>query len=412
LLASSSSTELWGFSVFKRFVGLCVCLLPFATVAAAASGDANASFVTKAAQAYMVEASTRTVLLAKNENQTFSPASLAKLMTVDLVFDALSKNQITLDTQYPVSEYAWRTGGAPSRTATMFAALKSNVRVEDLIKGIAIQGANDSCIVLAEGMSGSEPAFAAAMTRRAKTLGMERSIFGNSTGLPDGKSRTTALDMVTLAAELQMSYPNLYSYFAQPDFEWNRIFQRNRNPLLGFGMGVDGLATGFAEGEGYSIVASAERDGRRLFMALGGIASDKERTEEAKRVLEWGLTAFESRQIFAGAEVIGEASVYGGTSRSVDLVAKTPVSVYVPISNPERLSARIVYHWPLMAPVEAGHEIGTLRIFAGGRLLREVPLYTKETVEVGSLSSRAVDALMELGETLLFSWLWDKPEPT
>nr|WP_246699457.1 MULTISPECIES: D-alanyl-D-alanine carboxypeptidase family protein [unclassified Rhizobium] len=395
----------------KRLICLCVCLLPFATGAVAASSDTNASFVTKAAQAYMIEGSTGTVLLAKNENQTFSPASLAKLMTVDLVFDALAKNQITLDTQYSVSEYAWRTGGAPSRTATMFAALKSSVRVEDLIKGVAIQGANDSCIILAEGMSGGEPAFAEAMTRRARTLGMERSIFGNSTGLPDGKSKTTALDMVTLAAELQKSYPNLYSYFSQPDFEWNRIFQRNRNPLLGLSMGVDGLAIGFAEGEGYSIVASAERDGRRLFMALGGIASDKERTEEAKRVLEWGLTAFESRQIFADAEVIGQASVYGGTSRSVDLVAKTPVSVYIPISNPERLSARIVYRWPLMAPVAAGHEIGTLRIFAAGRLLREVPLYTRETVAVGSLSSRAVDALMELGETLLFSWLWNKPEP-
>ncbi|TCM75282.1 D-alanyl-D-alanine carboxypeptidase (penicillin-binding protein 5/6) [Rhizobium sp. BK068] len=400
-----------GFSVLKRLICLCVCLLPFATGAVAASSDTNASFVTKAAQAYMIEGSTGTVLLAKNENQTFSPASLAKLMTVDLVFDALAKNQITLDTQYSVSEYAWRTGGAPSRTATMFAALKSSVRVEDLIKGVAIQGANDSCIILAEGMSGGEPAFAEAMTRRARTLGMERSIFGNSTGLPDGKSKTTALDMVTLAAELQKSYPNLYSYFSQPDFEWNRIFQRNRNPLLGLSMGVDGLAIGFAEGEGYSIVASAERDGRRLFMALGGIASDKERTEEAKRVLEWGLTAFESRQIFADAEVIGQASVYGGTSRSVDLVAKTPVSVYIPISNPERLSARIVYRWPLMAPVAAGHEIGTLRIFAAGRLLREVPLYTRETVAVGSLSSRAVDALMELGETLLFSWLWNKPEP-
>ncbi|MBB3543725.1 MULTISPECIES: D-alanyl-D-alanine carboxypeptidase family protein [unclassified Rhizobium] len=398
--------------MLKRLARLCVCIVPFATAAVAASGDTNASFVTKAAQAYMIEGSTGTVLLAKNENQTFSPASLAKLMTMDLVFDALAQNQITLDTQYPVSEYAWRTGGAPSRTATMFAALKSNVRVEDLVKGIAIQGANDSCIILAEGMSGGEPAFAAAMTRRAKTLGMERSIFGNSTGLPDSKSKTTALDMVTLAAELQKSYPNLYPYFAQPDFEWNRIFQRNRNPLLGFGMGVDGLATGFAEGEGYSIVASAERDGRRLFMALGGIASDKERTEEAKRVLEWGLTAFESRQIFADAEIIGQASVYGGTSRSVDLVAKAPVSVYIPINNPERLSARIVYRWPLMAPVEAGHEIGTLRISAGARLLREVPLYTKETVAVGSLSSRAVDALMELAETLLFSWLWDKPEPT
>ncbi len=403
--------------MLKHMLRLCVCLLPLAqlvaTDAVAAPAEANQSFVTKAAQAYMVEASTGTVLLAKNEHQTFSPASLAKLMTVELVFDALTSKQITLDTQYPVSEYAWRTGGAPSRTATMFAALKSNVRVEDLVRGIAIQGANDSCIILAEGMSGGEPAFAESMTRRAKTLGMQHSLFANSTGLPDGKSKTTAYDMVALAERLQQGYPAYYPYFAQPDFEWNKIFQRNRNPLLGFGLGVDGLATGFAEGEGYSIVASAERNGRRLFMTLGGIASDKERTEEAKRVLEWGLSAFEIRQLFAENEVIGTASVYGGASRSVELVAKSPISVYIPVNNPDRLAARIVYHWPLPAPVDADREVGTLRLFAGSRLLREVPLYTKTSVEEGSLSSRAVDAVLELGETLLFSWLWDKPaEPT
>ncbi|KQV27829.1 D-alanyl-D-alanine carboxypeptidase [Rhizobium sp. Root1203] len=398
--------------MLKHVLCLSANLLFFASGAMAATADSNPGFVTKASQAYMIEASTGTVLLAKNEHQTFSPASLAKLMTVELVFDALTKGQITLDTQYPVSEYAWRTGGAPSRAATMFAALKSNVRVEDLVKGITIQGANDSCIILAEGMSGGEPAFAETMTRRARTLGMQRSIFGNSTGLPDGRSKTTAFDMVTLAVQLQQAYPDFYPYFALPDFEWNKIFQRNRNPLLGFGLGVDGLATGFAEGEGYSIVASAERNGRRLFMTLGGMASDKERTEEAKRVLEWGLGAFEIRQLFANQEVVGTASVYGGASRSVDLVAKSMVSVYIPVNNPDRLAARIVYRWPLTAPVAADREAGTLRIFAGSRLLREVPLYTKDAVEAGSLSSRAVDALLELGESLLFSWLWDKPEPT
>jgi D-alanyl-D-alanine carboxypeptidase (penicillin-binding protein 5/6) len=153
-----------------------------------------------------------------------------------------------------------------------------------------------------------------------------------------------------------------------------------------------------------------QRDGRRLFAALAGIASDKERTEEAKRVLEWGLTAFESHQVFADTEVIGAASVYGGTARTVDLVAKAPVSVYVPINNPDRLAARIVYRWPLTAPVKADTEVGTLRIVSGNRMLREVPLYTVQSVEVGSLTSRAVDALLELGESLFFSWLWDTSE--
>jgi len=293
----------------------------------------------------------------------------------------------------------------------MFAALKSRVRVEDLVKGVTIQGANDSCIILAEGMSGTEENFATAMTRRAQTLGMTKSVFGNSTGLPDsGKSKTTARDMVTLAADLQQNYPAYYPYFAQADFAWNKIFQRNRNPLLALGLGADGLATGFAEGEGYSIVASVQRDGKRLFLALGGIASDKERTDEAKRILEWGLTSFETRQIFAEKEVVGSASVYGGQSGSVDLVAKTPVSVYVPVSNPDRLAARIIYRWPLTAPVAADAEAGTLVISAGGRVLREVPLFTAQNVAAGSLTSRAVDALLELGESVFFSWLWDKAE--
>ena len=396
--------------MLKRLIGYCVCLLSAASAAAAAD-PAPAGFVTKAAQAYMIEASTGTVLLAKNEDQPFSPASLAKLMTMDIVFASLKGGEITLDTDYPVSEFAWRTGGAPSRTATMFASLKSRVRVEDLVKGVAIQGANDSCIILAEGMSGTEENFAAAMTRRAQTLGMTKSIFGNSTGLPDGgKSKTTARDMVTLAADLQQTYPAYYPYFAQADFEWNKIFQRNRNPLLGLGLGADGLATGFAEGEGYSIVASVQRDGKRLFLALGGIASDKERTDEAKRILEWGLTSFETRQIFAEKEVVGSASVYGGQSGSVNLVAKTPVSVYIPVSNPDRLAARIIYRWPLTAPVAADAEAGTLVISSGGRVLREVPLFTAQSVAEGSLTSRAVDALLELGESVFFSWLWDKPE--
>ncbi len=396
--------------MLKRLIGYCVCLLSAASAAAAAD-PAPAGFVTKAAQAYMIEASTGTVLLAKNEDQSFSPASLAKLMTMDIVFASLKGGEITLDTDYPVSEFAWRTGGAPSRTATMFASLKSRVRVEDLVKGVAIQGANDSCIILAEGMSGTEENFAAAMTRRAQTLGMTKSIFGNSTGLPDGgKSKTTARDMVTLAADLQQTYPAYYPYFAQADFEWNKIFQRNRNPLLGLGLGADGLATGFAEGEGYSIVASVQRDGKRLFLALGGIASDKERTDEAKRILEWGLTSFETRQIFTEKEVVGSASVYGGQSGSVNLVAKTPVSVYIPVSNPDRLAARIIYRWPLTAPVAADAEAGTLVISSGGRVLREVPLFTAQGVAEGSLTSRAVDALLELGESVFFSWLWDKAE--
>ncbi len=394
-----------------RRVGVALFLIGACGVAAAAD-NAPPSFETKAQQAFLIEGSTGTALLAKNEDAPFSPASLAKLMTLDVVYDALHRGTITPDTEYTVSENAWRTGGAPSRASTMFAALKSKMRVADLVQGVAIQQANDGCIVLAEGISISEREFARRMTLRAREIGMPRAVFGNSTGLPDAPSKVSARELVTLAQDLQQNFPDQYKYFGQPDFTWNRIFQRNRNPLLPLSIGVDGLGTGYAEGEGFSIVASLERNGRRLFVALGGLGSDKERTEESKRVLEWGLSNFQSQRIFAEGEVIGAASVYGGASSSVALAAKSAVDVYVPINNPERLSARIVYRWPLSAPVEAGYEAGTLKVFSGARIVREVPLYTVDAVSRGSLSSRAYDALVELTETLLFSWLWDAPAAT
>lgn len=368
---------------------------------AAAPGEAAPLFSTKARQVYMVEAKSGTVLLADNENQAFPPASLAKLMTMDLVFEALKKGEITPDTTYRVSENSWRKGGAPSGTATMFAALNSEIRVEDLVKGVVIQNANDACMILAEGMAGSDALFASRLSDRAKDLGLSRSIFGNSTGMPDAESRTTARDMVELARHIQTAYPDYYALYAQPDFTWNKIFQRNKNPLLGLNMGVDGLGAGYAEGAGFAIVASVERNGTRLFLAMGGLASDKERTEEAKRVLEWGLTSFENKVVFKDGETVGQASVYGGDAGRVDLVAKGPIELYVPINNPDRLSARIVYRWPLRAPVVEGQDVGTLKIYSGERLLREVPLHTASAVGTGSLVSQATDALMEM----MFFWL-------
>ncbi|NTG48418.1 D-alanyl-D-alanine carboxypeptidase [Agrobacterium rhizogenes] len=403
--------------MLRRFTVAFFFLVGVGCLQAVAQQAPPPAFDTKATQAFMIEASTGTILLAKNADQPISPASLAKLMTLDVIFDAIKRGEITLDTEYPVSENAWRTGGAPSRTSTMFAALKSRVRVGDLIQGIAVQQANDSCIVLAEGISISEKEFARRMTARAREIGMPRAVFTNSTGLPDandqnGGGKVSVRELVTLAQDLQQNYPDFYKYLAQPDFTWNKIFQRNRNPLLPLNIGVDGLGLGFADGEGYSIVASIQRDGRRLFLALSGLKTDKERTEESRRVLEWGLSNFKSQRIFADGEVIGNASVYGGAQSTVGLLAKMPVDVYVPNDNPDRLSARIVYRWPLTAPVAAGYEAGTLRVFSGARLLRELPLYTKDPVAQGTLGRRAFDAFVELTETLLFSWLWDTPAPT
>jgi D-alanyl-D-alanine carboxypeptidase (penicillin-binding protein 5/6) len=361
----------------------------------------SAALAVKAQQAYMIDAETGTVLLAINENTQFPPASLAKLMTVEVVMTALSKGQVSADTSYPVSEYAWRTGGAPSRTSTMFAALKSSVSINDLLTGIIVQNANDGCIVIAEGMAGSDPAFAKRMTDRAKELGLTGSSFANSTGLPDLPSKTTARDMVFLAKHIHENFGDRYSLFSKPDFEWNRIFQRNKNSLLALGNGVDGLGLGFAEGHGFSAVVSAERDGRRIYLTLAGMEDDKARQEEAKRVVEWGLTSFEKRSLFQKNETVGNVSVYGGAVSSIDLAVHEPVNVLVPINNPDRLSGRIVYNWPLNAPLEADHNAATLKIFSGEKLLREVPLYTTAPVEKGTLTQNATGALKEL----LFFWL-------
>lgn len=353
----------------------------------------------KAAQVYLIEASTGTVLFSKNETKSFAPASLAKLMTLEVVFDALKKGEIRPDTIYPVSEYAWRTGGAPSRTSTMFAAVKSQVPVADLIKGIAVQTANDGCLIIAEGMAGSEAKFVERINARAAELGLTDSHFANATGLPHPDNRSTLVDLVKLARHLVETYPDLYQTFSLAEFEWNKILQRNRNPLLP--IGADGLGTGFAEESGFAIIASMERDGRRLFLGLSGAQTDKERTEEATRLLNWGFDGFEMRTLFKPGEVVGEASVYGGNPSKVPLVANGPVEVYVPINNPDRLQARIVYRWPLKPPVAADRDIATLNILSGERPLVSVPLKSAQAVEVGTLRQRAWDAVIEL----LFFWI-------
>ncbi len=378
-----------------------IALLAAACIGAGISAAKAQSgpLATKAQQAYMIDAETGTVLLAVNENTQFPPASLAKLMTVEVISDALSKGQVSADTSYPVSEYAWRTGGAPSRTSTMFAALKSSVSINDLLTGIIVQNANDGCLIIAEGMAGSDPAFAKRMTARAAELGMSDSSFANSTGLPDQVSNTTAKDMVVLAKHIHETFGERYSLFSKPDFEWNRIFQRNKNSLLG--NGIDGMGLGFAEGHGFSAVVSAERDGRRIYLTLAGLPDDKTRQEEARRVVEWGLTAFEKRNLFQKNETVGNIGIYGGATSAVDLTVHEAVSVLVPINNPDRLSGRIVYNWPLNAPLVADYNAATLKIYSGEKLLREVPLYTTAAVEKGTLTQNAAGALKEL----LFFWL-------
>lgn len=358
-------------------------------------------FETKARQALVIDALTETVLLDKAADEAVPPASMAKIMTVELVLSALKDGRLSRETLFPVSENAWRTGGAPSGTSTMFAALNSRISVGDLLQGVVVQYANDACIVLAEGMFGSEATFAERMTARAREIGLTSSTFVNPTGLPATGNVTTMRDLVKLARHLRAAYPDDVLLFRQTEFEWNKIRQRNRNPLISADTGVDGYVTGFAEGYGYGIVASMDRDGRRIDMALNGLATDKDRIAEARRVFDWAMTNFSEKRLFAKGETVAEASVYGGDRPTVGLVTAAPVDILLPVKTQAKLSARVVYRWPLTVPVQAGDVAGTLRIWNGEQLLREVPLKTVASVEAGSLTSRAADALQEL----LFFWL-------
>ncbi|WP_200957793.1 D-alanyl-D-alanine carboxypeptidase family protein [Mesorhizobium sp. Root157] len=372
-------------------------LLAVALFMAVAVNEAAAQlFETKATQAFMIDAETGTVLFSKDADAAIQPASLAKLMTLELAFKAIKSGRLTREDTFVVSENAWRTGGAPSGTSTMFAAVKSTIRLEDLLRGIAVQSANDGCIVIAEGVAGSETNFALQMTERAREIGLAKSTFVNSTGLPADGQMTTVRELAQLSHHLWREYPDLFRYFGERDFTWNKISQRNRNPLLAMEIGADGLAVGASEQNGFGIVGSVAQGGKRVIAAMSGLASDRERAEEARKLLEWGLRSFEKTEIFAAGEVAGEAQVYGGTRPGVALKAKGPIDIFLPITNRDKVTARIIYQGPLSAPVEEGQPVGTLRVWIGDTLSQETPLFAAETIEVGTLQSRALDAVTEL----------------
>ena len=357
-------------------------------------------FETKAAQAFMIDAETGTILFSKDPDKPIPPASLAKLMTMEVVFHALKAGRLTLDDTFQVSENAWRTGGAASGGSTMFAALKSTIALRDLIQGVIVQSANDGCIIIAEGMAGSEENFAQLMTERARAIGLKVSTFRNSTGLPAEDQIVTVRELAMLAQHIFREYPEYYTYYSQTEFTWNKILQRNRNPLLRMDIGADGMKTGYTEESGYAIVGSVSRSGKRIFVAMSGMASDAQRAEEARKILDWGMRAFEKTELFAAGEIVGEAKTYGGAKSRLPLQAKGPVSIFVPITNRDRLIARIVYEGPVEAPVEAGTPVGALRVWIGDTLSQETPLFAAETIEKGPIHSRALDAV----EELLIGW--------
>ncbi len=354
------------------------------------------TFQASVAAALLLDPESDSVLYDKNGDQLVAPASLAKLMTLEFVFNEIKQGHLKLDDEFPISENAWRKGGAPSHGSTMFAAIHSRVKLGDLIHGIIVDSANDACIAVAEALAGTEPEFGTMLTKRARQIGLEKSTFTNATGYSDPDLRVTVREMATLARHIMQTYPEFYPYFAEREFTWNNIRQQNRNPLLAMGIGADGLKTGETAEAGLNLVGSAVQDQLRLIVVITGAKSEKERAEEARKMLEWGFHGFEARVLFAEGQTIGEAKVFGGNARYVPLVAPGTIRLMMPRNGSERLLARIVYTGPVPAPVNKGQSIGKLKVWRGDKLALEVPLQAAEDVGKGTMSQRAVDGASEL----------------
>lgn len=371
-------------------------------VIAIGAGNARAQlFDTKAPYAILMDYDSGTVLFEKAADEPFEPASMAKLMTAEYLFKELKEGKVSLDDAFTVSEYAWRTGGAPAGGSAMYAELKSSIPVRDLLRGLLVQSGNDAAIIIAEGIGGTEPAFADLLNKRAEELGLKNSRFMNANGLHDPDQKVSARDLAILARHVIRDYPEYYPIFSEPEFTWNNIRQTNRNSLIAEGIGVDGLKTGFIKESGYGVIASALRNEQRLILVIAGLQSEAERIGEARRLLDWGFRNFTQVTVFEADEVIADASVYGGVAGRVPLKAEGAIRILVARDAKDALKARVVYQGPLMAPVAEGQQVGVLRVWDGERLIQETPLYTAGSVERGALHARAVDALGEL----LFGWL-------
>src|SRR5215813_6776241 len=347
--------------------------------------------------AILTEASSGSVLFEKNADELRAPSSMMKLMTAEVVFHAVKQGDIKLTDEYRISENAWRRGGAPAGGSTMFAALNSKVSVDDLLHGAIIQSGNDSCIALAEGMAGNERIFAADfLTKRARELGLTRSTFANSNGLPDPGNKMTVRELSILARHIIQTYPDYYKLFGEKEFTWNKIRQQNRNPLLNAMEGADGLKNSYTKEGGYGMVGSAVQNSTRLIVVVNGLEDPDDRAQEAKKMLEWGFRNFETRTLFAESQFVGYAKVFGGESRSVKLASREPIKVMVPKNGSEKLIARIVYSGPVRAPIQEGQKVGIVRVWRGANVAVEAPVYAAESIGPGSTVRRAIDGASEL----------------
>ena len=343
---------------------------------------------TKARNMILMDYTTGAYLYQKDIAEPIPPASMSKLMTVYMIFDKLRDGSLSLDDTFKVSENAWRKGGAASGGSTMFLSIGDEVRVEDLIKGIIIQSGNDACIVAAENIAGDEDAFVDRMNKKAQEIGLKNSHFANATGLPHPDHRMSVEDLALLAHRIIEEFPQFYSVFSQKEFMYNNIRQGNRNPLLYSMPYADGLKTGHTEEAGFCLTASAKKGDRRIIGVMTGLESNKERSDEADKMMAWAFREYDNYTLRQKGDKIADIPVWYGSDKTVPMVVSEDVIETVRKSKRSELKMTVVYDKPAKAPVQLGQQLGVLKVEVPEQGIKEIPLVAGQTINKVSLLGR------------------------
>lgn len=346
-----------------------------------------ASMDTIAGQAILLDAETGTILFEKNADERMPTSSMSKVATAYMVFERLKEGRLSLEDTLPVSEAAWKMQGSK-----MFVELGNQIKVEDLIRGMIIQSGNDACVVLAEGLSGTEPAFVNALNKRMKELGLSSTNLMNASGWPDPDHYSTARDLSTLALRLIHDFPQYFHYYSEQEYTYHGITQGNRNPLLYRNMGVDGMKTGHTEAAGYGLIATGERDGRRLVLVVNGLPNMQARADESARLLEWGWREFDNYVLFKAGETVDTLPVWLGQTETVPLVIDSQVKITLTHEQRRQMKVSLIANSPVEAPVAKGARLATLKITAPDFQTLELPLLAGADVARKGLFGRVAAA--------------------
>ncbi|WP_295079638.1 D-alanyl-D-alanine carboxypeptidase family protein [Tabrizicola sp.] len=344
------------------------------------------AFETAASAAWVYDMTTGTVLMDKNADEPLPPASMSKLMTINMLFEALKDGRVTMETEFAVSSNATAMEGS-----TMFLQESDRPTVRELIHGMIINSGNDACVVVAEGLAGTEAAFSAQMTERGKALGMTQSVFANSSGWPDPVHRMSMRDLGILSQHLIQDFPEYYPIFAETEFNYKDrapANARNRNPLLELGVGADGLKTGHTSEAGYGLAGSAKQGDRRVIFVITGLATDQARAEEAERIVSWAFRQFSEKTVAKAGTRVAEAEVHMGAADTVGLVPAEDISLLVPALVQDNVTAEVVYNGPLLAPVTKGTPVAELIVHAPDLPDRRVPLVAETDVGTAGFIKR------------------------